>query len=92
MKKARQYWITYSPITNQLAVEAPFNQDLYPSEKIHVREVLDPDPKDEVIKILKEALEKTAAHNKTHSYDTLHHYKIALAKLALAAVEKLEKE
>lgn len=88
MKKAREFWIVESGKYNTIMAlyEKPFilTDD---SNLTHVREVLDADPKDEIIKTMRDALKNT--------FDCLPD-ELARPKNfcreALAAVDKLEKD
>lgn len=53
MRKVREFWI----YADRGGYRATTIMPRPVSRAIHVREVLDPDPKDEVIKIMREALE-----------------------------------
>ena len=99
MKKAMEFWIFREDIKlmnlhhhvigpNGVHLKEDSTALERPEEWIHVKEVLDPDPKDEVIKIMREAI-KISIESRCEGCG-LTEINCDLAE-ALSAVEKLEK-
>lgn len=109
MKKAMEFWIFREDIKlmnlhhhvigpNGVHLKEDSTALERPEEWIHVREVLDPDPRDETIKIMREAIDSAIQQivmpHKTMAKSDLDRYcnrAIKIIRRALEAVEKLEK-
>lgn len=84
LSKPREFWLCEEEI-KILSRDCPFPHKL---PLTCVREVLDPDPRDEVIKIMRKALESMLTY--ANAIDPRFSYK-KVAKQALAAAEKVGK-